>query len=111
MQSTGSRRCYHPLKKIRQDAAVKRTEARSRLTTKQQIENLDKILGEGKGAMKERSRLTNMINGLLIKTIEPVLSSALAQAAEKVAQKFEDPSEAKPEKKKKNGTKHTGKRK
>ena len=45
----------------RQAEAVERKEARAALTDQQQLERLDKILGVGVGAKKERERLAKRI--------------------------------------------------
>ena len=41
----------------RQEDAKKRQESRSKLSPKQQLSRLDELLGEGIGAVKERTRL------------------------------------------------------
>ncbi len=46
---------------IRQEEAIERQNTRNSLTPAQQIEHLDNILGEGKGAKKERARLEHLI--------------------------------------------------
>jgi hypothetical protein len=46
----------------RQDEADKRAEKRSKLTPKQQLNRLDKKLGKGKGAIRERARLVKQLD-------------------------------------------------
>ena len=45
-------------KRMRQDDAIERQEARDEMTNEQQIAVLDRRLGKGEGAVKERARLT-----------------------------------------------------
>lgn len=47
---------------IRQAEAKERNEARAALTDQQQLDRLDKILGAGVGAKKERARLAKRIS-------------------------------------------------
>jgi len=49
-------------KRARQEDAIEREAARAELTPKQQIARLDKRLGVGEGAEKERARLEAMIS-------------------------------------------------
>ena len=49
-------------KKKRKEKADERLAARSKLTAQQQLDRLDKLLGVGQGASKERARLTAEIN-------------------------------------------------
>ena len=44
-------------RELRQKSALVRKEARSKLSSQQQLGQLDKLFGEGKGATKERLRL------------------------------------------------------
>jgi hypothetical protein len=46
---------------LRRKSARQRKEARDALTDQQQLDRLDKLLGVGKGAKKERARLTGRI--------------------------------------------------
>jgi hypothetical protein len=47
-----------PVERERRRAAAElREEARANLSPQQQLERLDALLGEGKGAVKERARL------------------------------------------------------
>ena len=48
-------------KKIRQEEAKVRNEARAALTDEQQLARLDTILGKGVGAKSERARLAKRI--------------------------------------------------
>lgn len=48
-------------KSIRRDEANKRAEQRSQLTPQQQLDVLDKRLGVGVGAKKEREKLNKLI--------------------------------------------------
>jgi hypothetical protein len=43
--------------KVRQEAANQRKEERAKRTPQQQLEQLDKLFGEGQGAARERARL------------------------------------------------------
>jgi hypothetical protein len=45
----------------RREEALTRQEERNQRTPKQQIQHLDKILGKGQGATKERARLAKMM--------------------------------------------------
>ena len=45
----------------RREEAKARQEERNQRTPQQQIQHLDKILGKGKGATKERARLAKMM--------------------------------------------------
>ena len=45
----------------RRFAAEDRAEARANLTAQQQLDKLDALLGEGKGAVKERKRLEKQL--------------------------------------------------
>jgi len=45
----------------RRFAAEVRAEARANLTAQQQLDKLDALLGEGKGAVKERKRLEKQL--------------------------------------------------
>ena len=58
---TSSHVCHHPFEKLRRDCAVKRQEARAKLSAKEQLALLDKRLGDGQGAKKERARLAKEI--------------------------------------------------
>lgn len=53
---------YHPKKSDRQMRARDRQIVRDALTPKQQIATLDRRLGVGVGAVKERARLTALMN-------------------------------------------------
>ena len=55
------RDCTHPQRTRRQEQAKKLHEARAELTDHQQLNRLDKLLGKGKGAEKERARLKDRI--------------------------------------------------
>ena len=46
------------IQRDKREEAEERQEERSRLTSAQQLVNLDQRLGKGKGAKKERKRLT-----------------------------------------------------
>jgi hypothetical protein len=48
---------------LRRKSAAQRKEARDALTDQQQLDRLDKMLGAGKGAKKERARLIEKIVG------------------------------------------------
>tara|TARA_A200000159_G_scaffold164491_1_gene194316 strand:+ start:2529 stop:2729 length:201 start_codon:yes stop_codon:yes gene_type:complete len=50
-------------RKIRQEEAKVRNEARAALTDEQQLARLDTILGKGVGAKSERARLADRIAG------------------------------------------------
>lgn len=49
--------------KIRRDAAMERQAERDKLTPSQQIARLDRILGVGVGATRERAKLNKIISG------------------------------------------------
>lgn len=51
------RQCTHPQRTHRQESAKKCQEARAKRTAQQQLNHLDKLLGGGKGAKKERAKL------------------------------------------------------
>ena len=51
------RQCTHPQRTRRQEQAEKLRKARAKRTDKQQLAELDKVFGKGKGAKKERARL------------------------------------------------------
>ena len=55
------RQCTHPQRTRRQESAKKCAEARAKLTNQQQLNKLDKMFGKGKGAEKEREKLTERI--------------------------------------------------
>ena len=55
------RDCSHPRFSRRQESAKKLQEARAKLTDQQQLNKLDKLLGKGKGAEKERARLKDKV--------------------------------------------------
>ena len=55
------RQCTHPQRIRRQEKAKELREARAKRTDKQQLAELDRILGKGKGAKKERARLKKRI--------------------------------------------------
>ena len=48
--------------KTKRDEASIRAEARAKRTPKQQLKHLDRLLGKGKGATKERARLNELNN-------------------------------------------------
>lgn len=50
-------------RKNRQEEAQERNAARTALTDQQQLDRLDKVLGAGAGATKERARLAKRIEG------------------------------------------------
>ena len=51
----------HPQRSRRQEQAKRLCEARAKLTDQQQLNKLDKLLGKGKGATKERAKLKDRI--------------------------------------------------
>lgn len=51
------------LKEARQKSAAVRLEERGKRSAKDQIAELDRILGVGIGAVRERSRLQKLISG------------------------------------------------
>ena len=55
------RQCTHPQAHRRQETAKKVAKARAKRTDQQQLAELDKLLGKGKGAKKERERLKERI--------------------------------------------------
>ena len=52
-----SREYTHPQRTKRRESAKRCVEARAKRTDEQQLKHLDKTLGKGKGATKERARL------------------------------------------------------
>ena len=55
------RQCTHPLRTRRQEQAEKLRKARAERTDKQQLAELDRMFGKGKGAKKERAKLKERI--------------------------------------------------
>tara|TARA_Y100000593_G_scaffold75066_1_gene138378 strand:+ start:517 stop:786 length:270 start_codon:yes stop_codon:yes gene_type:complete len=55
------RQCTHPQRTRRQESARKCADARAKRTDQEQLVELDKLLGKGKGAKKERARLKENI--------------------------------------------------
>ena len=55
------RQCTHPQRTRRQEQAVKLRKARAKRTDKQQLAELVRVFGKGKGAKKERARLKERI--------------------------------------------------
>ena len=55
------RQCTHPQRTRRQEQAEKLRKARAKRTDKQQLAELDRVFGKGKGAKKERARLKERI--------------------------------------------------
>ena len=51
------RQCTHPQRARRQEQAEKLRKARAKRTDQQQLAELDRVFGKGKGAKKERARL------------------------------------------------------
>lgn len=70
-------------KEIRRGAAEQRQEARKGRTDQQQLARLDELLGKGRGAVKERTRLVQRIAA----GANPVVSkSVLKRVAAQVGQ-------------------------
>ena len=57
MSEVWSRPNRHVLREMRRKEHKERAAARSKLTTKQKLEALDRLLGKGVGAKKERAKL------------------------------------------------------
>ena len=55
------RSCTHPQRTRRQEQAEKLRKARAKRTDQQQLAELDRVFGKGKGAKKERERLKERI--------------------------------------------------
>ena len=55
------RSCTHPQRTRRQEQGEKLRKARAKRTDQQQLAELDKVFGKGKGAKKERARLKERI--------------------------------------------------
>ena len=55
------RSCTHPQRTRRQEQGEKLRKARAKRTDQQQLAELDKVFGKGKGAKKERARLKESI--------------------------------------------------
>ena len=55
------RSCTHPQRTRRQEQGEKLRKARAKRTDQQQLAELDKVFGKGKGATKERARLKERI--------------------------------------------------
>ena len=55
------RDCAHPQRTRRQEQGEKLRKARAERTDQQQLAELDKVFGKGKGAKKERARLKERI--------------------------------------------------
>ncbi len=49
--------CYHPRRKARHDEAIERLNLRGLLSPREQLAQLDRRLGKGVGAKRERARL------------------------------------------------------
>ena len=62
------RDCTHPRLARRQESAKKCAEARAKRTDQQQLAELDRVFGKGKGAKKERARLKDKIQNAKEKT-------------------------------------------
>ena len=62
------RECTHPNRTRRQESANKCAKARVERTDQQQLAELDRIFGKGKGAKKERARLKDKIQNAKEKT-------------------------------------------
>jgi hypothetical protein len=60
--SSGKTKPTHPAREKRRGSAKKCLEARAKLSDKQQLARLDKLLGKNKGAQKERARLKKSIS-------------------------------------------------
>ena len=61
MNLASVRHCTHPQRTRRQEQAEKLRKARAKRTDQQQLAELDKVFGKGKGAKKERARLKERI--------------------------------------------------
>ena len=55
------RQCTHPQRTRRQEQAEKLRKARAKRTDQEQLAELDRVFGKGKGAKKERARLKDRI--------------------------------------------------
>ena len=55
------RSCTHPQRTRRQEQGEELRKARAKRTDQQQLAELDKVFGKGKGAKKERERLKERI--------------------------------------------------
>ena len=55
------RSCTHPQRTRRQEQAEKLRKARAKRTDQEQLAELDRVFGKGKGAKKERARLKERI--------------------------------------------------
>ncbi len=68
--STSKHVCHHPYRKQRQESAAKLAAERASRSDKQQLEALDRRLGPGQGAQKERARLQARIEAASTKKPE-----------------------------------------
>ena len=58
---TSSHVCHHPFPKLRRENAAKQQVERAARTPAQQLAHLDKLLGPGVGAQRERARLAKVL--------------------------------------------------
>lgn len=58
MYTKPKRTTTHPLRTARRDEATKQAAKREKLSPRQQLNRLDRRLGKGQGAAKERTRLS-----------------------------------------------------
>jgi hypothetical protein len=61
------RQYTHPQRTRRQEQGEKLRKARAKRTDQQQLAELDKVFGKGKGAQKERARLKERIKNVKTK--------------------------------------------
>lgn len=76
----------HPLRQMRRESAAKLTEERAQRTPIQQLAKLDKLLGAGKGAQKERARLIALVRGDQEKAKAEKLARETAEKAAREAE-------------------------
>jgi len=66
----------HPLRTARRNRAAELTANRGKLSPRQQLNRLDKRLGKGVGATKERARLAQLIKAQRTAKVKAAIAAA-----------------------------------